>query len=263
MHSDQRFFMHLTQSRRKRLEFLRDLNPDREIAVVPCRRPGCRGVVERESRRGPSRWFCHRTCAMEFRRRRRALDDAIDELAYLYQSGNLDWEGRNATESDMRWLLGVRSAYFAPSDWTNATGDLVRDSSASLPALIETWRRTSRHPDRNLEECPACYGTGRLTVDAQDVPRGPAEAQLRKARLGSLMSRIIEELLFTEPQMVDEQWFRVLRRWAEEQHAKLHKLVGAMENSASGEPPMPSVLEPMDTPLYAPTPRPEADRYGR
>lgn len=87
-----------------------------EGTQIPCRLPDCKHLVERFREGGQHRWFHSRSCADEFRRRRRALDAACERLASLIGEGGLPSREAQALRGELSWLLNVRATYPLPGE---------------------------------------------------------------------------------------------------------------------------------------------------
>lgn len=128
--------------------------------TIPCRLPTCAIRFERERRGGRPKWFHSRKCAIDFRRRRRALDAAIIELVSALRSGALGVREARDFRGELTWLLNVRATYPHPGEWSleRPTRLHSEPDDFSLLAVLA---------DPDYHSCDDCLGTGFRSLRAQ------------------------------------------------------------------------------------------------
>lgn len=175
MHTDQALWQLLSAKTTSRLGFLS--HPSHPASTsVPCRLPGCHAQVDRRNRTGRAPWFHDRSCAEEFRRRRRALDTAIGELAQPFLAGGLTTRESEVHQSALQWLLNIRATYPAPDEWKVAPDDLASDTGPSYQVAAAV-RRCLAKPAPTAP-CPSCETRAEL----QNLRMGPAKSKPDKRR---------------------------------------------------------------------------------
>lgn len=193
---------------------------------MPCRLPGCDGVIYRRTAQGRNRWFCkNRNCADLFHHRRHALDDALDELAQRYMEDGHTWRSRKDLESYIRYLLATRTAYFAPTDWATPQGDLLRGANATeTRELVESWRYLARQPEHR-EVCPVCWGAGQLPSEPAPEPESEAARQQRVLSIAKAIHLLVSQLLKLHPKVFPVQVLRDVGTWAMRQDEELDRVL--------------------------------------
>jgi hypothetical protein len=155
---DQPGWFHLSLRRSKQLGFL--WNEKKRIPEAPCRRPGCSEVVNPRKGRGRTKWFHDAECAKLARRRRRALDEAVADLAESYYRPGTTWRERSSIAWEAMWLMGVRAGYASDDD---AVGLVPARREAIDRLRDELAGMTKRRPRTPSDRCPTCRGTGDLS----------------------------------------------------------------------------------------------------
>jgi hypothetical protein len=93
----------------------------------------------------------------------------IDRLSQELVTGGHTWRERSSLEWEIRWLLGVRSAYVSPTDWIEGRDESVPHSGRDygsigtgrqLDALMAAWRAQPSRRSRD-GDCLLCDGTGK------------------------------------------------------------------------------------------------------
>lgn len=224
MYGDQPLHALLRPGTTRRLEFLLG-RKEQGGPRVHCRLPGCGTLIYRRSDKGRNKWFCEPECADLFHHRRRALDDAIDELARHYDQEDHSWRSRKDLESYIRYLLAARTAYFAPTDWQTPQGDLLRrNDSTETQVLVESWRYLARRPDAR-QECPVCWGQGYLPTAPAPTPTSAAAKQGLVARIAAAVHVSLHELFRSNSGLLPPEWLRHASDWADAQRNELDRLL--------------------------------------
>lgn len=171
MTSDQGTWLYLRSKTAGRLSFFSNVSRSGNTATW-CWLPGCTKPVERSWTPGRVKWFHQQSCADSFRTRRRALDDAISELAHVYETNPPSGADKRRLRSDIEWLLGVRQAYRSPDAWRDA--DDSRSGSGPVSA-DEQFRDRLRLEAAPSDPCPTCGGKGDLSKLRPPIPSGMTE----------------------------------------------------------------------------------------
>lgn len=201
----------------RRLEFLRPSN-ERASAAVPCRLPECSEYAKRRGGQGRSAWFHDPKCAHIARRRRRAIDDALAELASAYFREGATERVRTPLAWNAKWLMGVRLMYETPDgDSENATSLSIgqRDAVARLAEAVD-----GRVARKVKHACPTCGGTGDVAALMESGFWSEHTYQIGASATIMEIVNLLHRLVFLVPEDPTlARWLDEARRWAS-QHGR-------------------------------------------